>query len=93
MMPPDYQDALEDLSPLDVFESASEIAAFVYAKFGGSALRQAFETADVDQEFLDRAAEELAAIGLGKVAAIVSSIAADKPPGSANDRGRKLRRN
>ena len=85
----------EEPSPFDVFESTTELAAFVFAKYGADGLRQVLEASGQDRESLESDATELEEVGLGKVAAIVLAVAANKPssedrcpyePGSTNAR-------
>jgi hypothetical protein len=89
------------LDPFGEFESAAEIAGFVYKKFGAAGLRQCLSmttegsTTVLTAEFLERAANELAEVGLAKAAAVVAEIADTMPseldlcpyaPDSANGR-------
>jgi hypothetical protein len=66
--------------PFDTFETAAEIFAFVHRKLGEKGLRQLLAMGDGSTcEFLHRAADELSAMGLRKVADIVLDVAADSP--------------
>jgi hypothetical protein len=85
--------------PFGEFESAAEIAGFIYRKFGADGLRRCLNmtvegsTVTLTTEFLNRAAAELAQVGLAKAAAVVAEAATDAPsalelcpyePGTAN---------
>jgi hypothetical protein len=67
------------------FESAGEIAAFIYRKFGADGLRECLgittegSTTVLTSEFLECAADELAEVGLSKAADIVADVSADSP--------------
>jgi hypothetical protein len=68
----------------DGFDSPAGIMAYVYAKSGVVGLRELLALIDSDQESLLRDAEELHAVGLPVVEAIVMEVAASSP--SARDR-------
>lgn len=66
-------------------ETAAEVAAFVYKKFGADGLRQSLtmttegSTVRLTSEFLQAAADELAEVGLSRAADVVAEIAATMP--------------
>ena len=68
--------------PFSHFETAGEILGFVYRQCTADGLRQLFtfdETKQLDREFLEDAAAELAQAGMLKASAIVASAAEDAP--------------
>jgi hypothetical protein len=67
--------------PFDAFETTAELAAFVHRKFGEEGLRQCLAMLDdPHREFLQEDADELAAVGLSKAAAILAEVAAKSLP-------------
>jgi hypothetical protein len=60
---------------LDGFDSTAGILAYIYSKEGAEGLRQLLEMAPSDRESLERDAEELKAVGLPEVTAIVLEFA------------------
>jgi hypothetical protein len=69
----------EDPNPFDSFDSAASIMAFCRLHFGEDGLRGLLALIEADHESLERDAQELEAIGLPKVAAIVSEAAVQAP--------------
>jgi hypothetical protein len=65
--------------PMEAFKTTASIMAFVYAQCGVVGLRELLSLIDCDQETLLRDAEELKAVGLPVVEAIVREVAATAP--------------
>jgi hypothetical protein len=72
----------EPPNPFDVFDSVSQIYGFIFKKLGEEGLREllAMFTERAYRESFEDAAAELAAVGLGKAAAIVAEHAETLPP-------------
>jgi hypothetical protein len=70
----------QDQDGLDGFDSPAGVMAYIYSKEGAEGLRQLLEMAPSDRESLERDAEELKAVGLPDVAAIVAEFAVGLPP-------------
>ena len=76
-MTPQPDDEPNEFSALD---SLDLLAAFLHAKYGEEALREAFaQIDDLPRESLEQAAEVLAAKGLSHVAGILADMAASRP--------------
>jgi hypothetical protein len=79
-MNPQTDDEPNEFSALDTLDL---LAAFLHAKYGPEALRQAFAMVDdLPRESLEQAAEILDAKGLNHVGDIVWSIAQQRPQSS-----------
>ena len=71
------EDEVNEFSALDTLDL---LAAFLHAKYGEEALREAFALVDdLYRESLEDAAQVLAAKCLGNVASVVADIAASRP--------------
>ena len=69
-----------DLGIFEGFDSIAAILAFVHHQYRDDGFRELLAAIEVDQESLERAAAELAGVGLQQVSAIVREAAASALP-------------
>jgi hypothetical protein len=73
---------LAEDNPFEGYDTAASVMAYVHHITGMAGLIQLLDKLESDGAFLERAADELEAVGLKDVAAAVSDYAATAPPPS-----------
>ena len=66
--------------PMEAFKTTASVMAYIHQVAGPEGLNELLAMIEIDQERLEQDAEELRAIGLETVAAIVAAFAADALP-------------